>query len=111
MTLLAAGPIPATKLLVLLGGLIVAVVVLGLVILKVRGATLGKSASGADQEGLLAGLRRMRDAGEISPDEYDAARKGMAAKAAGMKQQRPGLVAKPGFDLTGAPLPPSESDG
>jgi hypothetical protein len=98
-----------------LGGMIVVVVIAGLVILKIRGSIFAREAGSANQEGLLLGLRRMRDTGEISPEEYDTARKSMAARAAGgaapprraheAGEQR----SKPGYDLTGAPLPDQSS--
>ena len=108
-----------TSLWALLGGLIVAVIVLGLIIMKVRSSMLAKH-SEASQEGLLEGLRRMWDTGEISRDEYDAARKNMVARMAGMKAPprppAPGEVrSPPGVDLTGRPLPrpdqPSQEGG
>jgi hypothetical protein len=110
--ILAAGSVPTGTLLILLGGLIVAVVILGLVMIKVRGATLGKAGTAVEQEGLLAGLRRLRDRGEISPEEYDAARRSMVSRAAGTKPPpKPGgQVARPGFDLTGEPLPPQKPE-
>jgi hypothetical protein len=94
-----------------LGGMIVLVVIAGLVILKIRGSMFARYPGGADQEGLLAGLRRMRDAGEITPEEYDTARKSLVARATGgATPPRPirGAAEKrsrPGYDLTGAPLP------
>lgn len=95
----------------LLGALIVVVVVAGLVIMKIRASMLSKEREGDD--GVFAGLRAMRDAGKLSSAEYDAARKRLAAKAAGLpvppapaRVPQPGsLTARPGFDLTGAPLP------
>jgi hypothetical protein len=101
----------STQAIILLGALIVVVVIAGLVIMKVRSSMLSKGSE--SDEGIFAGLRAMRDAGELSLEEYDAARKRLAAKAAG----RPpppvpartaatgALRARPGFDLTGAPLP------
>lgn len=95
----------------LLGALIVVVVVAGLIIMKIRASMLSKGRE--SDEGIFAGLRAMRDSGELSLDEYDAARKRLAAKAAGVppppppaRAPKPGdLRAQPGFDLTGAPLP------
>src|SRR5262245_61997531 len=112
MTALAATQ-PVVLVAVFIGGLILVVVVAGLILLKLRGPMLSKDAGGANQEGLFQGLRRMRDTGEISVEEYDSARKRMAARAAG-KPLPPATpprdaarLAKPGFDLTGAPLPES----
>lgn len=105
-----------------LGGLIVVVVVAGLVVLKVRSMILARESGAANQEGLLIGLRRMRERGEISQEEYDTARKSMAARAAAgsrpvgptIRETKAGTVrSRPGFDLTGAPLPdqPSQDAG
>lgn len=119
-----------TPTLLLLGGLIITVVVMGLIVVWIRGRMLAKDGP-QNQEGLLSGLRSMRDRGEITPEEYDAARLSMAAKMAGVSRPQAGAgktpakgppggppagkplaspgarVAKPGFDLTGAPLPRS----
>jgi hypothetical protein len=114
--ILAAKSITPT--LLLLGGLIVTVVAMGLVVVWVRGRMLAKEGM-QNQTGLLESLRAMRDRGEISIEEYDAARLGMAAKmagkprpapATGSRPMSPGVkVARPGFDLTGAPLPQASS--
>lgn len=115
-----------------IGVLILAVVVLGIVVVLLRRRLLAKDAA-ADHGGLLDGLRGMRDRGEISVEEYDAARRRMVAKLSGQpvapgpsapvrgraqapssSGASPGVsavrggdarVARPGFDLTGAPLP------
>lgn len=57
----------------------------------------------------------MRDRGEISEEEYDQTRRTIAARAAGREPPEPpspvdwagesGRVARPGYDLTGEPLP------
>ena len=62
------------------GLLIGAAVVLGLVILLVRRKMLGRESSSAEQVGLMDQLRRLRDSGEITPEEFDAARKSMVAR-------------------------------
>lgn len=111
---------------IMLGVLIVVVVAMGIAMLVIRRRLLEKEGA-AGQEGLMAGLREMRNRGEISPEEYDAARRTMAARAAGVapaqagvkRQPEPGAagpgggarVAKPGFDLTGAPLPKPPKPG
>lgn len=95
-----------------LGLLIVLVLVLGVVILAVRKAMFKDD--NADAGGsLFDDLRRMRDSGEISELEYDYLRKCIAARAAGKdlpprppELEQAELRARPGFDLTGAPLPP-----
>ena len=62
------------------GLLIGAAVVLGLVILLVRRKMLGVESSTADQAGLMDQLRHLRDSGEITPEEFDAARKSMVSR-------------------------------
>lgn len=62
------------------GLLIGAAVVLGLVILLVRRKMLGAESSNAHQAGLMDQLRHLRDSGEITPEEFDAARKSMVAR-------------------------------
>jgi hypothetical protein len=69
----------------------------------------------ADQPvGMMADLRAMRSRGELSDDEYERARAVMIARATGKDpdqvradsiRKQGGLVAEPGFDLTGRPLP------
>lgn len=93
-------------------GLAIAVIVLaGSVLVVYRRRVLGES-SDASAAGMMERLRVMRDAGRISPEEYDAARRAMVGRIQG-KAERPAArpppqgerVAAPGFDLTGAPLP------
>lgn len=111
---------------IMLGVLIVIVVAMGIAMLMIRRRLLEKEGA-AGQEGLMAGLREMRNRGEISPEEYDAARRTMAARAAGVAPAAAGVkrkaalnpaspsggvrMAKPGFDLTGAPLPKPPNPG
>jgi hypothetical protein len=77
-----------------------------------------------DQSTILENLRAMRDQGQISLEEFDSVRKRMAAKVAGVapppSAAKPGSadpgvrIARPGFDLTGSPLPgrpPDEPPG
>lgn len=106
------------------GALIIAVLFLGIVILLLRKRLFNREADTATN--LLNDLRRMHKSGELSTEEYDAARKALttrvaatlptptAAKpprqartepAAGQPEPPAELRAKPGFDLTGAPLP------
>ncbi|GAB4385607.1 MAG: hypothetical protein Kow0022_12150 [Phycisphaerales bacterium] len=95
-----------------LGVLIVIVVAMGFFILLVRKRMLGSDRElGAGS--LLGDLKQMRDAGNISQAEYDYLRKSIAARAAGQEPPprpaepaAPELRARPGFDLTGEPLPP-----
>jgi hypothetical protein len=68
-----------------------------------------------DQGGtLFSDLRAMRDRGEISDDEYERTRAVIIAKTTGRDaeqvrletiRKQGGLVAEPGYDLTGRPLP------
>jgi len=102
------------RFLVTIAVLIGVVLVAGFVLVLVRKRFLN-----AGDEHVMAGsifddLRRMRDAGEVSEVEYEYLRRCIAAKAAG-KEPPPmpeelaserELRAKPGFDLTGAPIPP-----
>lgn len=117
--------------LIWVGVLIVAVLALGIVIVAVRRRVLARDHAAND--GFIEQLRRMHRSGELSTEEYDAARRSLTAKlAAGMEAAKapvsparpPGgarsapaarslpsteppqeLHARPGFDLTGAPLP------
>jgi len=102
--------------LIWLGVMMAAVIAAGVVLLILRSRVLGKGRA-ASESGLLDNLRAMRDRGEISPEEFDAAKSAMAGRIAGAPAQpapapkkkiapRTGdRVAPPGFDLTGRPLP------
>lgn len=120
--------------------LIVAALVGGLVILAVRKKMLETPSTDIGSEGLFDALKRMRESGEITREEYDAARKRILEKAMegtarpetrsaaqvsilevaareeaerearkreGSKRPAPheDLIAPPGYDLTGEPLP------
>jgi hypothetical protein len=105
-----------TSALILAGIGIVAVTLLGVVLISARRRLLAKPSE--DQAGLFDSLRQMRDRGQLSPAEFDAARKRMAARVAGVPPPPSAAtqppppdpavrIARPGFDLTGAPLPTS----
>lgn len=105
-----------------LGVAIAGVALVGLAMMWYRRRVLSKGAEGGGRD-LMDGLRAMRDRGELTPEEYDAAKRAMVARLAGAsppEPPRPGStpqpvrkpaaapgarVATPGFDLTGAPLP------
>ncbi len=77
-----------------LAGLIVAAVVGGLLILAIRRTLLSKASVIAD-ESLMQTLRRMRDTGELSHDEYEASVRSIATRVASRKAPEPGgLVAQ-----------------
>jgi hypothetical protein len=109
------GPSTSVDVLIWVGALIVAVLLLGIVILLLRKRLFVKD--GEDATGMLDQLRAMHKRGEMSTEEYDAARKALTARvAARLPDAKPvqrraapppadQLRAKPGFDLTGAPLP------
>lgn len=71
-----------TRILIPVGGLIILTVLGGIAITVTRRRMFTKSAA-AEQSGILDDLRRMRDRGEITPEEFDAARKSIAARLAG----------------------------
>lgn len=114
-----------TGYLTVLGVMILVLVVAGAGLMVLRARMLRKSDPAGQQAGLMQNLRAMRDRGEISIEEFEAARNAMVARAAGREVPRPTaqkaaepmpeipapgeLRAKPGFDLTGRPLPKSGS--
>lgn len=71
-----------TDLLLWIGVLIVVVVIGGLVLVHMQKRLLKPPASGPGAAGLMEDLRRMRDTGAMTHEEYDAARKAMARKLA-----------------------------
>lgn len=98
-----------------LGVGVAVVVAAGTGLLVYRRRVLSDQPSADARSGLMQGLRAMRDRGELSAEEYDAARHALAGGAG--KSGRPkaapdARVAPRGFDLTGAPLPiPPKSSG
>lgn len=112
--------------------LIALTAILGWVILALRKRLLEQAAADDDHAGLVEQMRRLKSTGQISQAEFDAAKKKWALqvqaqlgssdpsgkaqpkpgkKEAGNRQRHaapsPGEVrARPGFDLTGEPLPP-----
>ncbi len=87
---------------VMLGAIIVGAVVL----FVVRRRML--SDDGSDSAGMLSlqDLREMRDRGELSEEEFEAAKGALLGRPLDVRERR----ANPGFDLTGEPLP-SPGDG
>ena len=112
------------------GVMIVLVMAAGIALYVVRGRLFGKDGPNQlDHGGVLETMRAMRDRGEISEEEYRTTQAALVAKAtekrdAAAAQSAPGPTriqtsperpvsrrAKPGFDLTGDPLPPSRRSG
>ncbi|MBZ0171575.1 MAG: SHOCT domain-containing protein [Phycisphaerales bacterium] len=97
----------------------------GIVVFILRLRLLGSSETGNPSVAILDQLRTLRDRGEISDEEYETARLKMVARASGCDygtlradaiRKAGGLVAEPGHDLLGRPLPepagtPDESSG
>jgi hypothetical protein len=93
----------------------VAVVFLGAgLIFYVRRRLLADGETGDPTAGLLDQLRRARERGEMTEEEFEDARLVMIARATGRDletlraeaiRKAGGRVAEPGFDLLGRPLP------
>lgn len=71
-----------TDLLLWIGVLIVVVVIGGLVLVHMQKRMLKPPPAGPGAAGLMEELRRMRDAGAMTHEEYEATRKAMARKLA-----------------------------
>jgi hypothetical protein len=120
--------------LTVLGLMILLLVVATAGILWFRARILARAQAESDhQASLLKNLRAMRDRGEITLEEYDSARRAMASRLAGRPvtaggatsapaaqvARRPAapagegeeLRARPGYDLTGRPLPKPGAGG
>jgi hypothetical protein len=104
-------------------GVAIAIIAVGgAVLLMYRRRVLAEDAGRDEQAGLMDNLRAMRDRGEMSSDEYDAAKRAMVARFSGPSaaaspppvRKPAGIggvrVAPPGVDLTGAPLPRPPGD-
>lgn len=117
-----------TDVLVVVGALIVALVGLGLVIMFLRRRMLSPDSASWGQAGVMEELRRLRDSGELSPEEFEAVKGKIAGRVLGSARKKPPpgaapkaippageLRSEPGFDLTGRPLPkpntPAEGGG
>ncbi len=97
--------------------LIIVVVGAGLLIMHIRGRMLRKASDNATTGSWLDELRAMHRRGEVSDQEYQAARASLLARVTGAPIPPPSRpadpsarIAPPGFDLTGAPLPPPPTD-
>ncbi len=66
-----------------LGILIVVVIAGGVAIMMYRRKVLANDDASASAGGMMDDLRRMRDSGQMSQEEYDAVRRNLAAKIAG----------------------------
>jgi hypothetical protein len=78
-----------TDVLVWVGLLIVAVMVLGAAILVLRRNVLSRGGPADQSPGFMEDLRRMRDRGEITPEEFEAARRAMIARIKGGERAPP----------------------
>lgn len=119
MLLAQAKPSPMPV--ILWSGFLIAVTVVGgALILWLRGKMMGGTMKGGEAAAGLTGLRALRESGQMSQEEFDAAKASLAHRMTGKAPRRPvreprpsgraepgALVAKPGFDLTGRPLPPA----
>ncbi|MFG0244080.1 MAG: SHOCT domain-containing protein [Phycisphaerales bacterium JB054] len=114
-----------------IGVMIVLVMAAGIALYVVRGRLFGKDGPNQlDHGGVLETMRAMRDRGEISEEEYRTTQAALVAKAASKRhaaadpQRTSGAAkiqtstdrtgdrrARPGYDLTGDPLPPSQWSG
>lgn len=116
------GPFLAT-----LGILILVLTLAGVALVIYRARVLSKG-RGQDEMSIMESLREMKQRGEISPEEFEQVKSRTAARLRG-EAVPPGLTpaphaalpgtkgpqaaelrAKPGFDLTGAPLPKSKPE-
>ena len=117
--LLLAQQVKLGPVLLLIGAVLVVVVLGGVLLMAVRRRVLEQPGSEAAQQGrLLDDLRDALKRGEITQSEFDTAKATMAARLAGkpppprpapppgaVRKPDGSLVAKPGVDLMGHPLP------
>lgn len=94
MTVLANTPV--TSVLLWVGVLIAVILVGSLGVFALRRSVLGDAAPGGDDAGLMERMRRMVERGEMTQDEYDAARRSIVEKArAGRDAAGPADGARP----------------
>jgi hypothetical protein len=117
MPLVLAAKPDVAAILLLIGIILILVIVGGLFLLHLRRRILETHSGPQQHGGLLDDLRAMLERGEISQEEFDSTKAAMAARLTGKAPPKPAmppgavrrpdgtLVAKPGVDLTGAPLP------
>ena len=109
-------------------GLLILVVLLGgIVVFWLRRRLFADDRASADPGSILESMRAMRDSGEMSDDEFRQARDALVRRASTRSGDAPPPTptaaprtpatpdpterrAEPGFDLTGAPLPPRDGD-
>lgn len=113
--LILAKELPLTQLLLWIGVVIAVLIGASFGVMWYRARVLGKDQPDT-QGGMLDELRAMRDRGELSPEEFDAAKHAMVSRLTGKSppakpaagaptSKSTDRVAPPGFDLTGQPLP------
>ena len=125
MLLLLAAEKSITPYATWIGVMIGALVIAALVLLIFRRRVLAKD-SGGVSAGMLDELRAMLQRGDLTQEEFDAAKAAMVAKLAAKPGAAPAAmlkpkarpaapadvrVARPGFDLTGRPLPKARDEG
>ena len=105
---------PATSVLLWTLVLIAAAIAGGAVVLLVRRRVMRSDAERRGHGLSLSDLRKMRDRGDLTDEEYERARAAIigtvAGSGSGGSPMRPTTIpgevrARPGFDLTGEPLP------
>lgn len=82
-TMLTQGSSPQVGVVVWVGVLIVLLVGAGLGVLWFRRKLLSRQDDPGSQGSLMEDLRRMRDRGQLSKEEFDAARRAMTRRLAG----------------------------
>ncbi len=92
----AQTPKSSYEALIWLGVMLVLTVAGGIFVMFVRRRLFGGGQDGIGEEGILDSLRRMRDQGEISQQEFESARRAMLEKA--MSRKSPAKSAKPDAD-------------
>jgi hypothetical protein len=77
-------------------GVLIAVLLVGFVVMMwLRKRMLGADAARDQGGGFMDALRDMRNSGQMSQEEYDAARKAMASRIAGVPRTSPKSEQRP----------------